>query len=315
MTHKKTTDNKPCSKVDPITKVQIKRQLHKIKPYKAPGPDSIPNIVLTKCADILLDRLFHIYTAIYEKRLHYKPWKYFTTIILCKPGKPRYDIPKVYRPIVLLNTMWKVLTGILAEQLSYYTEKYHLLLNHHFGGRPGWSTIDTIHLLTYRIKDTWCKGKVASVLFLDIKGAFPNTVPEKLSSNLRKCKVPLKIIDFTKEMLVNRATRLRFDNYNSNIIPINNSIRQGDPLSMGLYQYYNMDLLDIPAEANELASAYVDNALLFATASTFEETHEIIEGMMTKEYGVIEWSKDHNSPLEYSKLALIDFAHQNCHMH
>src|SRR5260370_39110710 len=105
-----TVDTEPCCKADHITKEQIKKQLQKIKPYKAPGPDSIPNIVLTKCTDLLLDRLFHIYTAIYEKRLHYKPWKYFTTIILCKPGKPQYDIPKVHRPIVLLNTIWKVLT-------------------------------------------------------------------------------------------------------------------------------------------------------------------------------------------------------------
>ena len=33
--------------------------------------------------------------------------------------------------------------------------------------------------------------------------------------------------------------------------------------------------------------------------------------MMTREDGVINWSTSHNSPLEYSKLALIDFAHQN----
>ncbi len=180
MTQGELPDIEPCCKADTITKDQLRRQLHKLKPYKAPGPDSIPNIVLTKCADLLLNRLYHIYTAIYEKRFHYEPWKYFTTVVLHKPGKPRYDIPKAYRPIVLLNTMWKVLTGILAEQLLYYTEKYHLLLDHHFGGRPGWTTTDAMHLLTYRIKDTWRKGKVASVLFLDIEGAFPNTVPEKL---------------------------------------------------------------------------------------------------------------------------------------
>jgi ribonuclease HI len=33
--------------------------------------------------------------------------------------------------------------------------------------------------------------------------------------------------------------------------------------------------------------------------------------MMTREGGVINWSTSHNSPLEYSKLALMDFAHQN----
>ncbi len=249
----------------------------------------------------------------YKNKLHYKPWKYFTTVVLHKPGKPHYDIPKAYRPIVLLNTMWKVLTGILAEQLTYYTKKYQLLPDHHFGGRPGQTSTNAMHLLTYRIKDAWQKGKVALVLFLDIKGAFPNAVPEKLIYNLRKRKVPLKIIDFIEEMLANRATRLRFDNYKSDIIPIDNGIGQGDPLSMGLYQYYNADLLDIPDEANQLTIAYVNNALLYAAASTFEETHEILKRMMMKENGVIKWSKDHNSPLEYSKLALINFAHQNHH--
>jgi hypothetical protein len=37
----------------------------------------------------------------------------------------------------------------------------------------------------YRIKNAWRKKKVASVLFLDIKGAFPNAVPEKLVQNMR----------------------------------------------------------------------------------------------------------------------------------
>src|SRR5258708_4969242 len=47
----------------------------------------------------------------------------------------------------------------------------------------------------------------------------------------------------------------------------------------------------------------------------FEETHEIIKGMRTKEHSIIEWSKAHTPPLEYSKPALIDFAHQNRHTH
>ncbi len=245
----------------------------------------------------------------YEKRLHYEPWKYFTTVVLCKPGKPCYDIPKAYRPIALLNTMWKILMGIMAEQLSYYTEKYQLLLDHHYGGQPGQTTTDAMHLLTYRIKDAWHKGKVMSVLLLDIKGTFPNAVPEKLVHNMRKHKVPSKIIDFMEEMLANRATRLKFDDYKSDESPISNSIGQGDPLSMGLYQYYNADLLDISAKANELMVTYVNDTFLGAIADTFKETHEILTDMMIRENGVSMWSKDHNSLLEYSKLALMDFAH------
>ena len=210
--------------------------------------------------------------------------------------------------------MWKVLAGIVAEQLTFYTEKYHLLPDHHFGGRSGRTTTDAIHLLTYRIKDAWCKKKVASVLFLDIEGAFPNAVPEKLACNMKRRGVPSKIINFTAKMLTNRITKLKFDDLTSDQICIDNRIGQGDPLSMGLYQFYNADLLDIPSDPNQLSIAYVNDAMLYASGSTFEETHEMIAKMMTKLNGVVEWSKDHNSPLEHSKLALIDFSHHSRHI-
>ena len=302
---------KQCEKAGRITKESVARQLRKLKPYKAPGPDGIPNIVLTKCADTLTDRLYYIYSAIYDKRLYYEPWKTFNTVVLRKPGKPSYEVPKAYRPIALINTLWKVLTAILAKQLSYFAEKHHLLPNHHFGGRPGRTTTDAMHLLTYKIKGAWRKGQVAAVLFLDIEGAFPNAVPSRLIHNLKMRRVPDKLINFVAGMLQGRITSLKFDDHTSDPIPIDNGIGQGDPLSMALYQFYNADILDIPNSKNESAIAYVDDALLMATAKTFEEAHQMLSNMMTRQGGVTSWSTSHNSPLEYSKLALIDFAHQN----
>ena len=76
-----------------------------------------------------------------------------------------------------------------------------------------------------------------------------------------------------------------------------------------LYQYYNADILEIPNRPQEAAEAYVDNTILTATTKTFEEAHEILEEMMTRIGEMVEWSKSHNSSIEYSKLALIDFAH------
>jgi hypothetical protein len=87
---------KVCSHTSKITLEQVSMQLKKLKLYKAPGPNSIPNIVLTKCADMIINRLMHIYVVLIEEKLSYKPWKEFITIVLRKPGKPRYDMPKVY---------------------------------------------------------------------------------------------------------------------------------------------------------------------------------------------------------------------------
>ena len=168
----------PACNAQKISRELIIRQMRHLRPYKAPGPDGIPNIVLTKCADILVDRLKHIYNTIMAKELYYALWKQFMTVVLRKPGKPRYDTPKAYCPIALLNTLSKLLTGTVAEQLTYYSEKHALLPPSHYGGRPGRTTTDALHSLIYRIKDAWRKRQVVSVLFLDIEGAFPNTVNE-----------------------------------------------------------------------------------------------------------------------------------------
>ena len=86
----------------------------------------------------------------------------------------------------------------------------------------------------------------------------------------------------------------------------------GDTLSMILYQYYNVDILEIPDRVRESASAYVDDAILIAMAKDFNETHDILADMMNRAGGAVEWSNKHNSKFKLSKLALIDFVHRNC---
>ena len=110
-------------------------------------------------------------------------------------------------------------------------------------------------------------------------------------------------------MLKNQSTTLRFDNYTSGAITLDNGIGQGDLLSMALYLYYNADILEIPNSPQESAEAYVDDAILMASAKSFEEAHSTLKDMMMRTMGMIQWSKSHNSSIKYSKLALIDFSH------
>ena len=64
---------KACKEAGRITREQIWMQLKSIKPYKAPGPNGIPNIVISKCADLIVDRLFYIFEAMLERKLLYNP--------------------------------------------------------------------------------------------------------------------------------------------------------------------------------------------------------------------------------------------------
>lgn len=71
-----------------------------------------------------MDRLLSIYRAIFKKGLLYEPWKQSTTVVLRKPGKPKYNMPKAYRLIALLDTMWKVLTAIVVDHVTFVTETH-----------------------------------------------------------------------------------------------------------------------------------------------------------------------------------------------
>jgi ribonuclease HI len=229
-------------------------------------------------------------------------------VVLRKPGKPAYDTPKAYRPIALLNTIGKLLTAIVTEDLMYMTEKHHLLPANHFGGRPGRMTTDSLHLITNRIKGAWHRKKVATILFLDIEGAFPNAATDRLLHNMRKRRVPEEYVQFVGRMLAERRTRLSFDDFISDWVPIDNGIGQGDPISMILYLYYNADLVDVASAKGQSAVAFVDDANLYAEGNTYEEAYKSLSDMLLKPGGAKEWTQTHHSKFEKTKLAIVCFS-------
>lgn len=86
----------------------------------------------------------------------------------------------------MLCTILKVLTVIVVEDIAHMVEMKDLLPDTHFRGQPGHTTTDTIHYLVGKIKSAWGKKRVALVLFLDVEGAFPNAVTDRLIHNLKK---------------------------------------------------------------------------------------------------------------------------------
>jgi hypothetical protein len=111
-----------------------------------------------------------------------------TTVVIRKPGKDDYSIPKNYRPIALLSTIGKALEAIIAARISYLVEKHALLpQNHIVGGRRGRSCEHALYLLLEKIHAAWRAGyPIATLLTLDLTGAYDNVSHQRLLHNMRK---------------------------------------------------------------------------------------------------------------------------------
>lgn len=201
----------------------------------------------------------------------------------------------------------KLLSALVAVGLSYIAEKHNLLPPSQFGGRPGRCTTDAMHQVVQKIKDARQAKKVASILFLNIQAAFPNTVKECLLHNMRSRQVPTPYICLIDCMLSDRQTWLHFNNFTSEPILLSNGTTQGCPLSMLLYAFYNAELTKITHGKNELAAGFVDDCVFVATTVNLNDSHRILKDMMEHQNSVLNWSLNHNSKFEISKLAVMDF--------
>jgi len=244
-----------------ITVSQVETAIEKLTAKKAPGLDEIPNLILKKCYNEIKEHLLLLAQESYETGHFPTIFKESTTLILRKPKKPDYSKPNAYRPIALECTIGKVLESIMAETISYLTEKHELLPATHFGGRPCRSTEDVMMVLIENIYDTWGQKEVFSVVLMDVTGAFNNVHHQRLIHNLRKRRIPKKITRWLKSLLQDHSTRISFNGTQSANFPTPAGVPQGSPLSPSLYIYYNDDLLDIPRSmtTHHLALGFIDD--------------------------------------------------------
>lgn len=82
-----------------------------------------------------------------------------------------------------------------------------------------------------------------SILFLDIKAAFPSVVVNHMLYNMRHAGIPLEYINWYGKWLSNRSTTLHFDDYRSDLFDVSNRVDQGCPLSVIGFLFYNSPVL------------------------------------------------------------------------
>lgn len=299
----------PAFEWTPVTNAEIYAAVAKLKPHKAPGLSGIPNIVIMKTKYTLVPYLGPVFRATFTCGAYPERWKTFKTVVLKKPGRDNYGDPNSYRPIALLDTIAKVLSACVKNKLAYLIEKHDILPKHQFGGRPGRSTTDSLHKLTTFVKGAWRRKKEVVALFLDVKGAFPNTVPEVLAHEMRKRGVPNEVVGWFEAKLSGRKTVITFDDYTSATIPVESGLDQGCNTSGLCYNFYNAGQIEGAREREgELATSFADDTVVAAEGRNMEEAARKVEDLMEREGGPGEWAVEHFSLYETRKFVGVGFS-------
>jgi hypothetical protein len=129
----------------------------------------------------------HLFDALFRYEAFPDSWKLARCVVIPKPGKPSYMIPKAYRPISLLPCISKIYERIAANRVAQSAAQCLAISPTQMGARSHYSAIDTLLKVLSPIsadlsfhKDKGKQPYCPALLADDIEGAFNNMNPTLL---------------------------------------------------------------------------------------------------------------------------------------
>jgi len=226
--------------VNSVSKEEFKQAISNCNDSSVPGPDKLTWHHLKSIInqDDCLINIINIANLCFELEHWPNYFKYSSTIIIPKPNKTSYNQPKVFRPIVLLNTLGKLIEKVIAERLQFTVTSNDFIHPSQLGGLKFKSTMDAGVALTHIIWSGWIKGKTTSTLVFDILQFFSFLNHQLLTLILEKAGLKSKVSSFFTNYLVKRKTNYIWNDLYSPDFEINVRVDQGSALSPILLALY-----------------------------------------------------------------------------
>ena len=265
-------DPTPIRDLVAITAHEISRALRPTSNKSAPGWSGI-NYKLLKWA--FAANPSHFVTLFNQAlTLGHHPWKEAKVVVLAKPLRPDYSIPKAYRPISLLECCGKLLEKIVASRLLHDLNLYSLLPANQFGSRDYHCAVDAVMCLMHQAEAAIATGHMAALILFDIQGFFDNLNVDRLISIMTNLGFPPAICAWTHSFLTDRRVRLTFNSFTSDATTISHGTPQGSPLSPILSTIYTSPLLKLVNKTwvHRGLQTYVDDGAIIATHVTHKGT-------------------------------------------
>ena len=203
---------------------------------KTPGPDGVNSFLLRHAPQPLLHFLHKTLTKLWSTGLP-THWKHAHIRMLFKKGDPY--LPSNYRPIALLNTIYKVATHHINTHMMSEATLHSLLSPHQHGFRPNHRTTD--HIFSTYARATHYPN--AYLTLYDFSKAFNSTPHNGLLHTLTHMNFHPTVTHAISNLYSNALDFPIVNGFTLSSYTVTRGVRQGCPLSPTLFALYMDPLL------------------------------------------------------------------------
>ena len=234
-----------------------------LKEDTATGPDSIPAVILKKCAKVLGLPVAMLCRAMYWKSCWPEIWRLHWIVPIYKRNSP--SIPTNYRGVHLTPILSKVAEKILGTPIIQFLEETDAWGDAQFAFRKGRSSKDVLALVTSQWVLALVRRLKIAIYCGDIAGAFDRVKTLILLMKSEHRGLCDESLGFLESYFKPRKAVIVVGGEKSKAIKLENTVYQGSVLGPPLWNTHFADIAKEVQEATFNEVIYADDLNAFKT--------------------------------------------------
>ena len=248
----------------------VAKQLSKLNPGKAAGPDGLTSRILVELHTEIAPILADIYNASLSEGVVPTDWKNtFVTPVYKKGPKSKAEN---YCPISLICICCKVLEHIITSNIMSHLDKNNLLFHNQHGFRSRVSCGNQLIQFTQDLYNTLNQWGQTDLIVMDFSKAFDKVDHQRLLLKLHRLGINSGVITWIKSFLSNRSQSVVLDGEHSDSCPVLSGVPQGLILGPCLFLMY---INDMPDSIKINIRLFADDTIMYLTISTQDDCHAL----------------------------------------